>query len=54
LAAGTQLDYSQLYTSGVISVTVAAVPEPGTYALFLGGLLTLGCLARRRLNAAAG
>jgi len=47
LAAGTQLDYSQLYTSGEIRVT--AVPEPQTCALMLAGL---GLLAwrRRRLS----
>ncbi|MBT9456701.1 MAG: PEP-CTERM sorting domain-containing protein [Burkholderiaceae bacterium] len=43
LAAGTALDYSQLYTSGTISVT--AVPEPESYALMLAGL---GLLAWRR------
>ncbi|WP_310387774.1 PEP-CTERM sorting domain-containing protein [Roseateles sp.] len=46
LAAGTQLDYSQLYSSGTISVT--AVPEPGSFALMLAGLLGLGAIAKRR------
>ncbi|MDC8770072.1 beta strand repeat-containing protein [Roseateles albus] len=45
LAAGTQLDYSQLYTSGEIRVMAAPVPEPETYALMLAGL---GLLAWRR------
>ncbi|MDH5338411.1 MAG: PEP-CTERM sorting domain-containing protein, partial [Rubrivivax sp.] len=27
---------------------VAAIPEPGTYALFLAGLGVVGSLARRR------
>ncbi|WP_414858790.1 PEP-CTERM sorting domain-containing protein, partial [Paucibacter sp. TC2R-5] len=45
LAAGTQLDYSQLYTSGEIRVMAAPVPEPETYALLLAGL---GLLAWRR------
>jgi hypothetical protein len=49
LAAGTQLDYSQLYSSGTISVT--AVPEPESYALMLAGL---GLLAwRKRFGARA-
>jgi T5SS/PEP-CTERM-associated repeat protein len=43
LAAGTKLDYSQLYTTGTVSVT--AVPEPESYALMLAGL---GLLAWRR------
>jgi len=43
LAAGTQLDYSELYSSGTISVT--AVPEPASYALLLAGM---GLLAWRR------
>ena len=46
LAAGTQLDFSQLYSSGTISVT--AVPEPGSWALMLAGLLGLGAIAKRR------
>ncbi len=49
LAAGTRLDYSQLYSSGTISVT--AVPEPESYALMLAGL---GLLAwRKRFGASA-
>lgn len=46
LAAGTKLDYSRLYTSGEISVM--AVPEPGSLALLLGGLCSVGWVARRR------
>lgn len=30
------------------TAAVAAVPEPGTYALFLGGLAVMGLVARRR------
>ena len=30
------------------SLTVTPVPEPGTYALMLGGLALLGGVARRR------
>ncbi|CAN5318879.1 hypothetical protein BH11PSE9_BH11PSE9_19780 [soil metagenome] len=46
LATGTKLDYSELYSTGTISVT--AVPEPGSWALMLAGLGTMGGLARRR------
>lgn len=48
LAAGTQLDYSKLYTNGSISVTAAAVPEPHTWALMLAGMSAVASLARRR------
>ena len=37
LAASTRLDLSALYTTGTVSVS--AVPEPGTLALWLAGLL---------------
>lgn len=50
LAAGTQLDYSQLYTNGTISVT-AAVPEPSTYAMLMAGFALMGTVARRRRKA---
>ena len=33
-----------------ITSTVAAVPEPQTYALFLGGLVGIGFMLRRRQN----
>jgi len=46
LAAGSALDYSQLYTSGTISVTT--VPEPASLALWLAGLGALVTWARRR------
>lgn len=48
LAAGTQLDFSQLYTTGEVLVTTSAVPEPATTALWLAGLGLLGGFARRR------
>jgi hypothetical protein len=37
-----------------VSVTVAAVPEPETYALLLAGLGGLGAFARRRRTAEPG
>lgn len=39
-----------LSDAGVLSYSVAAIPEPGTYALLGAGLLMLGAIARRRLN----
>ena len=47
LASGLAWNTSALYTSGVISV--AAVPEPGTWMLLLAGIGLLGCAARRRV-----
>ncbi|MCB1996681.1 MAG: PEP-CTERM sorting domain-containing protein [Rhodoferax sp.] len=41
-----RLDFSQLTTAGTLSV--AAVPEPETYALMLAGLGVVGWVARRR------
>ncbi|MBT9493142.1 MAG: PEP-CTERM sorting domain-containing protein [Paucibacter sp.] len=49
LAAGTQLDYSRLYTTGEVWVT--AVPEPQSYALMLAGLALLAWRRRQSLNA---
>jgi hypothetical protein len=46
LTEGTRLDLSRLYLDGTVSVT--AVPEPGTWALWLGGLLALGRRVQRR------
>ena len=45
LAAGTALDLSRLYVDG--SIAVVAVPEPGPWALMLGGALVLGWRRRR-------
>lgn len=44
-------DYSPLTrgaTTGLDSVVVSDVPEPQTWAMWLGGLLAVGSLARRR------
>jgi MYXO-CTERM domain-containing protein len=46
LVAGTGLDYSKLYTDGVISVV--AVPETETWAMLLAGLGVVGVWQRRR------
>ena len=34
----------------LLGLTVAAVPEPGTYAMLIAGLLGIGLVGRRRLN----
>jgi len=46
LAAGTRLDLSRLYVDGVVAVQ--AVPEPGTWAMWLAGLAAIGHFAGRR------
>lgn len=38
------------YDAGVLTYSVAAVPEPSEYALMLAGLGMIGFMARRRLN----
>lgn len=48
LGAGLNWDVSQIYTSGVLRVS--AVPEPGTWALMLTGVLGLIGLRRRALG----
>ncbi|KAB2936304.1 MAG: PEP-CTERM sorting domain-containing protein [Rhodocyclaceae bacterium] len=49
LASGLAWNTSGLYTTGEISV--AAVPEPSVYLMFLAGLGLLGFAARRRSQA---
>jgi hypothetical protein len=46
LAPGLFWDSSELYTAGVLKVS--AVPEPGTWALWMAGVACMGALARRR------
>jgi hypothetical protein len=38
------------YDAGVLTYSVAAVPEPSEYALLLAGLGMIGFMAPRRLN----
>lgn len=40
--------FTDFADTGVAALAAAAVPEPGTYALMLGGLLAVGAAARRR------
>jgi glycerophosphoryl diester phosphodiesterase len=40
--------FTDFADTGVAARQLAAVPEPGSYALMLGGLVALGALARRR------
>ncbi len=47
LASGLTWDTSNLYTTGELSVA-AAVPEPESWAMLLGGFALTGFLARRR------
>lgn len=40
--------YFNLSSTGTLTYTVASVPEPETYAMFLAGLGLMGAVARRR------
>ena len=51
LSNGLAWDTSRLYTDGTL--TVAAVPEPGSYAMFAAGLGLMGLMVRRRRTAKA-
>lgn len=50
LATG-QATQTSLFIGTLNGLTVAAIPEPGTYAMLLAGLGVLGFAARRRGNA---
>jgi len=40
-----------LNVDGVLTYTVVPVPEPGTWAMFAAGLVVVGGIARRRMQA---
>jgi hypothetical protein len=42
-------DSSDLFSIDNVAVTATAVPEPSTYALVLGGILTLLLIRRQRI-----
>lgn len=47
----TSANSNQLYAMAVMNGDVAAVPEPGTYALLFAGLAGVGLALRSRLRA---
>jgi PEP-CTERM motif len=47
-AASNQSTWTWDQSAGVLTYTVAPVPEPGTYAMLIAGLLAVGFMARRR------
>ena len=42
------IDYSAVQSGATFGISVAAVPEPETYAMLLAGLALMGTVARRR------
>lgn len=47
----TGVQFEVLYHANDITLRVAAVPEPGTWALLLGGLALVGFVKRRKCRA---
>lgn len=48
LTAGLSWDTSSLYSTGELSITGTAVPEPSTYAAIMGALVLTGAVILRR------
>jgi hypothetical protein len=51
--ADTLTEASGSYRGSITAQTIAAIPEPETYALMLGGLAAIGAMARRRQRKAS-
>ncbi len=54
LATGSATLIGALGTQGITGITIAAVPEPGTWAMMLIGFGAIGIAVRRRRRAASG